>query len=140
MAGAESRNSIVLNSWKEIARYLGRGVRTVQRWETEAGLPVHRPRGYARSAVLAMSDEIDLWLRSERIPQQTVPSHEVRRRHEPMARAREAMQRSAALRERCVVLCSENRRALDAFLANMQKLRESLEVSRTRLPRKQRLS
>src|ERR1041385_1511743 len=31
-----------LDSWKAIAAYLGRGVRTVQRWEREEGLPVHR--------------------------------------------------------------------------------------------------
>ena len=33
-----------LNTWKEIATYMGRGVRTVQRWERELGLPVRRPR------------------------------------------------------------------------------------------------
>jgi DNA-binding transcriptional regulator YiaG len=52
----------VLNSWKEIAAYLGRGVRTVQRWERELGMPVHRPRGKDRSAVLAISAELDRWL------------------------------------------------------------------------------
>jgi hypothetical protein len=31
-----------LDSWKEIAAYLGRAIRTVQRWEREEGLPVHR--------------------------------------------------------------------------------------------------
>ena len=31
-----------LQSWKEIANYFGRGVRTVRRWEKEEGLPVHR--------------------------------------------------------------------------------------------------
>ena len=31
-----------LDSWKEIAAYLNRGVRTVRRWEREEGLPVHR--------------------------------------------------------------------------------------------------
>ncbi len=31
---------MVLNSWKEIACYLGRGVRTVQRYERDLGLPV----------------------------------------------------------------------------------------------------
>ncbi|HEV8130891.1 MAG TPA: hypothetical protein VGQ81_06545 [Acidobacteriota bacterium] len=31
-----------LDSWKEIAVYLKRGVRAVQRWEKEEGLPVHR--------------------------------------------------------------------------------------------------
>jgi hypothetical protein len=52
----------VLNSWKEIAAYLGRGVRTVQRWEQEIGLPVRRPRGKSRSAVIAFKGELDKWL------------------------------------------------------------------------------
>ena len=53
----------LLNSWKEIAVYLNRGVRTVQRWETDLGLPVRRPRGTNRSAVIAMRSEIDDWLK-----------------------------------------------------------------------------
>lgn len=53
----------VLNSWKEIAAYLGRGVRTVQRWEQDVSLPVHRPRTMKRSAVLAFPRELDQWLR-----------------------------------------------------------------------------
>ena len=50
-----------LNGWKDIARYLGRGVRTVQRWEA-LGLPIRRPVGHPRSAVVAKSEEIDLWI------------------------------------------------------------------------------
>jgi len=53
-----------LNSWKQIARYLGRGVRTVQRWEREFGLPIRRPRGRRRSAVIALTAELDAWLES----------------------------------------------------------------------------
>ena len=53
--------STVLHSWKEIAAYMCRGVRTVQRWES-LGLPVHRPLGKSRSAVLAFSEELDCWL------------------------------------------------------------------------------
>lgn len=53
----------VLNSWKEIADYMGRGVRTVQRYERDLRLPVHRPAGKSRSAVIAFADEIDLWIR-----------------------------------------------------------------------------
>lgn len=56
-------NGQVLNSWKEIATYLGRGVRTVQRWEQELDLPVRRPRGKQRSAVIAFTRDLDLWLR-----------------------------------------------------------------------------
>jgi hypothetical protein len=55
-------HSGVLNSWKEIATYLARGVRTVQRWEAELQLPVHRPRGKNRSAVMAFRAELDQWL------------------------------------------------------------------------------
>jgi excisionase family DNA binding protein len=54
--------SAILNSWKEIASYLGRGVRTVQRWEHDSALPVHRPKGKDRSAVLALREELDAWL------------------------------------------------------------------------------
>jgi hypothetical protein len=32
--------SSTLTSWKEIGQYLGKGVRTVQRWEQQMGLPV----------------------------------------------------------------------------------------------------
>ena len=56
--------SDTLNSWKEIARYLDRGVRTVQRWERELNLPVRRPHGTKRSPVFAVRGEIDAWLRS----------------------------------------------------------------------------
>ena len=59
----------ILNSWKEIAGYLGRGVRTVQRWEAQLGLPVHRPAGKEHSAVLAFSSELDQWLDSRPIRQ-----------------------------------------------------------------------
>lgn len=50
-----------LTSWKEIAAFFGRDVRTVQRWERE-GLPVHRRPGGRRSGVFAYPDEITRWL------------------------------------------------------------------------------
>ena len=52
----------ILHSWKEIASYVGRGIRTIQRYEVQFGLPVHRLVGSSRSAVMAFSDEIDAWL------------------------------------------------------------------------------
>jgi hypothetical protein len=56
----------VLTCWKDIARYLGKGVRTVQRWEQEFGLPVRRPNGVDhKSAVIAHIRELDSWLQSE---------------------------------------------------------------------------
>jgi hypothetical protein len=53
----------VLTSWKEIAQYLGKGVRTVQRWERELGLPVRRPKPKQKHIVLAFRGELDEWLR-----------------------------------------------------------------------------
>ena len=52
----------VLNSWKEIARYVGRGLRTLQRYEAEFGFPVRRVAGRPRTAVMAFTEEIDAWL------------------------------------------------------------------------------
>jgi hypothetical protein len=55
--------STVLSSWKDIARYLGKGVRTVQRWELQLGLPVRRPVGASqKSAVLLYRRDVDAWL------------------------------------------------------------------------------
>jgi len=54
----------ILNSWKEIATYMGRGVRTVQRWEQHLGLPVRRPWGKTRTSVMAVTSEIDNWVRT----------------------------------------------------------------------------
>ena len=50
-----------LNSWKEIAGRLGVTVRTVQRWEKIAGLPVYRGTGKS-ARILAYAGEIDQWL------------------------------------------------------------------------------
>ncbi len=50
-----------LDSWKEIAAYLKRGARTVQRWEREAGLPVHRLQHEKLGSVYAWRSELDAW-------------------------------------------------------------------------------
>lgn len=54
----------LLTSWKEIACHLGKGVRTVQRWEQLYGLPVRRPNEKAKGIVHATRQELDLWLES----------------------------------------------------------------------------
>jgi len=52
---------LLLNSWKEIAHYVGRSERTLQRWEKQCGFPVRRPAGKMRSAVIALPAEIRAW-------------------------------------------------------------------------------
>src|SRR5262245_37030906 len=56
-----SRPDDRLSSWKEIAAYLGRDVRTVQRWERTQGLPVHRHRHSRLSTAYALKSELDAW-------------------------------------------------------------------------------
>lgn len=55
-----------LDSWKEIAAYLKRDVRTVQRWEASESLPVHRHRHKKRGSVFALRHELDAWRESRR--------------------------------------------------------------------------
>jgi TolB-like protein len=55
-----------LDSWKAIAAYLDRGVRTVRRWEREEGLPVHRQMHRVLGTVYAYRAEIDRWRESRR--------------------------------------------------------------------------
>jgi tetratricopeptide (TPR) repeat protein len=52
-----------LDSWKQIATFFARAERTVKRWETERGLPVHRVPGGGRSAVFAYEKELAAWLK-----------------------------------------------------------------------------
>lgn len=50
-----------LDSWKEIARFLRRDIRTVQRWEATEGLPVYRHQHSKQGSVYAHKTEIDAW-------------------------------------------------------------------------------
>ena len=54
----------VLSGWKDIALYLGKGVRTVQRYERQLGLPVRRPSGHPSGSVVAIKSELDGWVKS----------------------------------------------------------------------------
>src|SRR5947207_4427574 len=70
-----SREPKILNSWKEIASYIGRAVRTIQRYERQLGLPVHR---HSATAVFAFSDELEAWLRqAPALREQRLRNHSV---------------------------------------------------------------
>ena len=58
----KERQTGVLSGWKDIASYLGKAVRTVQRYEYELGLPVHRPAGKLRGSVIAAKSDLDAWV------------------------------------------------------------------------------
>jgi CheY-like chemotaxis protein len=62
----------VLTSWKQVAEYMGKAVRTVQRWERDLGLPVRRQGGTGKNAVVAHPEELQEWLRTSLQPQRGV--------------------------------------------------------------------
>lgn len=74
----------ILQSWKEIASELDRGLRTVQRWEQSLGLPVHRLGKGARCPVFAFQDELHLWFRNK-ARLSTVSSGGIDQEREPSA-------------------------------------------------------
>jgi len=91
-----------LSGWKDIANYLGKGVRTVQRYERHMGLPVRRPAGKPRGSVVATKAEIDAWVAASPIRevfQLTKPTHDsfasataaIKRGLEEMCRLRDQM-------------------------------------------------
>ncbi len=109
----------VLSSWKEIASYLGKGVRTVQRWERELGLPVRRPKPNEKQIVLAFPEELDAWLK--RSPQRQVV---------PMGRRREEFERLRLLLQRTM---SETRR-LNETTQNLLRFTKRYEADQLREP------
>jgi len=52
----------ILDSWKEIASYLGRSEKTCRRFERDLGLPVRRLEETPRARVFAYKEEIDRWI------------------------------------------------------------------------------
>ncbi len=53
-----------LDSWKEIAAYLKRDPRTIQRWEKKEHLPIYRHVHDSQVSVYALKHELDVWLAS----------------------------------------------------------------------------
>jgi hypothetical protein len=69
----EPRQTETLSGWKEISTYLRMSIRTLQRYE-HFGLPVRRPTGRTRSAVIATKGELDSWITARPIRERLRPS------------------------------------------------------------------
>ena len=61
VAPVQSAGSDRLDSWKDIAAYFGREVRTVQGWEKNEGLPIHRHQHARQGSVYAFKSELEAW-------------------------------------------------------------------------------
>jgi phage terminase Nu1 subunit (DNA packaging protein) len=60
-----------LESWKQIAAFLDRSERTVRRWATNEGLPIHRREHQKHDTVFAFKHEIEAWTRRVHRPYRT---------------------------------------------------------------------
>jgi hypothetical protein len=104
----------VLNSWKEIAGYLGRGVRTVQRYERELNLPVRRLSYKCRGSVLAFTKDLDVWL--NQAAREQAPPIDLRISAEVLQAHRQAISR-----------LESNLKALQGQILEGRRLRSSTE-------------
>ena len=130
-AEAEQTDSTVLTCWKDIANYLGKGVRTVQRWEQEFGLPVRRPKGIAhKSAVIAYARDLDAWLES-RWSQRT--GHHGAHTAGAASNLDDLIRTAQELRNTHDNLMRETRVALAALVANC------CELTSTKYPRRAKI-
>jgi hypothetical protein len=118
-----SASSHILSGWKDIANYLGKGIRTVQRYEGDLRLPVRRPAGRARGSVVATKEEIDSWIAASPIRERSksgtdtgcvLSMETMKKRIEEMVRLRSQMRELRVdLRDSLSVL-SESLRSLQA--------------------------
>jgi tetratricopeptide (TPR) repeat protein len=74
LEGGPGTSSDRLDGWKRIAQHLGRNVRTLQRWERNEGLPIHRLMHDKQGTVYAYRSELGAWRVSRGQPESAVPS------------------------------------------------------------------
>src|SRR5215510_4335067 len=73
----EHRAQAVLNTWQDVASYLGVSVRTAQTWEKTLGLPIRRMPG-RRGRIVANPADLDRWKFQAAVP--TAKPPEIARR------------------------------------------------------------
>jgi len=126
------RSQPILNSWKEIASYFGRGVRTVQRWEQELQLPVHRIGNGPRSPVYAVVSELKFWMTTSGVrnalkvvDRQVVP-------HESKGLSRELATRLHQLAQAVAEASVRHQRQAEALEKNIRALKSMFPPRKSR--------
>jgi hypothetical protein len=120
-----------LSGWKEIANYLGKGVRTVQRYERELGLPVRRPAGKPTGSVVATKAELDAWVTASPI-REAFQLTKVRADATGTAESlRQGLAEMTRLREQMLGLRNEVRRSLELLRQSLYGLQGDLRLSQS---------
>jgi predicted DNA-binding transcriptional regulator AlpA len=112
-----------LSGWKEIASYLGKGVRTVQRYERELGFPVRRPAGKSHAGVIATRAEVDAWVAASPIRKQFVLSSTPLDWETAMENVKKGVQTMGALRAQMQALRGELQASVSDLRRSIQGIR-----------------
>jgi len=129
----------ILSGWKDIASHLGKGVRTVQRYERELGLPIRRPAGKSTGkstgSVMATKAELDGWVVASpiqeafRLPQAPVDIAM------PLSEFRCQLKQMRRLREEAAELRTALRASLELLYANLRLALPQLDQTQERSSR-----
>jgi hypothetical protein len=121
---------VFLSSWKEIAAYLGRGVRTVQRWERELRLPVHRIGKGKRSPVYSTTTELKFWVSTVEVARDhrlEVPFHPGTRSREPLEDSRRLLTSVRDLAQAIAETSIRQRQQTEILQARVLRMRSRMK-------------
>jgi hypothetical protein len=119
--------------WKEIANHLGKGVRTVQRYEREMGLPVRRPAGKPRGSVIATQAEIDAWVAASPLREAFRLSRlAINSPASLSTEIKNGVEEMHRLRQQTVALRSEVKTTLHLLVASIEGLRDEITTNQRR--------
>lgn len=109
----------ILRSWNQVARYMGKGVRTVQRWESDFGLPVRRLGKGKKNAVIAYTADLDEWVTQQCVTRSGANSST---RHAELA---EQFEQFRLLQEKNIQLAHEWAASVRSLRKEITHLREA---------------
>jgi hypothetical protein len=110
----------LLSGWKEIAEHLHLTVRTAQRWE-RLGLPIRRVSKSKRSPVVAISDEIEQWVRKKESKVRGSKGAAYFQWGKLRSAQRSAQRKARKLIKESSSLMAEQRRLLGVIRSNLKK-------------------
>jgi len=119
----KENSSHIFSGWKDIAHYLGKGVRTVQRYERELALPVRRPGKKSRGSVVATRTELDAWIAASPVRQE----HELQRlstsQNAPVVLIKENLEQMKELQRQMTDLRADMMRVVILLTASVNEIR-----------------
>lgn len=122
-----SQSTDILSGWKSIAKHLGMGVRTVQRYERQLGLPVRRFAGRFRGAVVATKSELDAWVAASPIRETfQLAKLSSNSRSQEVVTVKRGIEEMRVLRDQMVTLRDEMKDAVQLLTNSIEILREDL--------------